>query len=232
MNRLAHQNPFAQQRLESIAWRFPDGLGWSENLKRLDAMAWRACIVGPQGTGKSTLLRELHWRLNQRGQCGVDELKRHHEIASLRESDTSAGSTLMDVPRCGRNRQMLEIDRSAQRRWLRSFLADVPADSMLLVDGIERLSRSDRSHLIQSRANADASGGLIATVHRIRRFDRLKPWVTTAPSKELLLDLLRELEVDTPQIVERANRLLRKHRTNMRSVLRTLYEDWSDGKIG
>lgn len=127
---------------------------------------------------------------------------------------------------------MLEIDRSAQRRWLRSFLADVPADSMLLVDGIERLSRSDRSHLIQSRANADASGGLIATVHRIRRFDRLKPWVTTAPSKELLLDLLRELEVDTPQIVERANRLLRKHRTNMRSVLRTLYEDWSDGKIG
>ncbi len=58
----ARENPFATFRTDSLAFRFPTGQ-WSENLKRLAALRYRAAIVGPQGTGKTTLLHELSLKL-------------------------------------------------------------------------------------------------------------------------------------------------------------------------
>ena len=60
----AANNPFSQQRLERLAYRFPNAQGWESNLASLSLMNHRASIVGARGTGKSTLLRELHLRLN------------------------------------------------------------------------------------------------------------------------------------------------------------------------
>ncbi len=62
----ARENPFATFRTDALAFRFPTGQ-WSENLKRLAALRYRAAIVGPQGTGKTTLLHELSLKLRDLG---------------------------------------------------------------------------------------------------------------------------------------------------------------------
>ena len=51
-------NPFASHRVEGLAFRF-NGPGPEALCRRLDDLGGRAAIVGPEGTGKTTLLEEL-----------------------------------------------------------------------------------------------------------------------------------------------------------------------------
>ncbi len=51
------ENPFAVHRVEALAFRLPDGLTWDAFLDRCAAAKWRGAIVGPQGSGKTTLSR-------------------------------------------------------------------------------------------------------------------------------------------------------------------------------
>lgn len=53
-------NPFRVSRLEQLSFR---PISWSTLLKSLAALNYRASIVGPEGTGKTTLLLELAARL-------------------------------------------------------------------------------------------------------------------------------------------------------------------------
>lgn len=62
----AADNPFRVQRLHSLAFR-PQGIDWPALMHRLNGLGRRAAIVGPEGTGKTTLLRELGGRLKQQG---------------------------------------------------------------------------------------------------------------------------------------------------------------------
>lgn len=62
---LARENPFATGRVLAIRYRIPGGLEpWIE---RLEALGWRAAIVGPKGSGKTTLLEDLGRALEARG---------------------------------------------------------------------------------------------------------------------------------------------------------------------
>lgn len=59
-------NPFRVQRLEAIEY-FPQGTTWPALMARLARLRYRAAVVGPHGTGKSTLLRGLATRLEALG---------------------------------------------------------------------------------------------------------------------------------------------------------------------
>lgn len=62
----ARDNPFTAQRILSIRYRL-SGLTWEELLARLEALRFRAALVGPHGHGKTTLLEDLGARLAGRG---------------------------------------------------------------------------------------------------------------------------------------------------------------------
>jgi hypothetical protein len=71
----AQDNPFRSERLDALTFRYPPGLDRAALLARLAALGGRAAIVGPEGSGKTTLSRDLEagladryriWRITQR----------------------------------------------------------------------------------------------------------------------------------------------------------------------
>lgn len=65
----ARDNPFRAERLHALRYRFPVGGDHAELLARLEALDYRAAIVGPEGHGKTTLQEELAVDLARRGLC-------------------------------------------------------------------------------------------------------------------------------------------------------------------
>ena len=59
---LARDNPFSTDRVLRVRYRL-HGLTWEQLLARLAHLRFRAAIVGPDGTGKTTLLEDLESRL-------------------------------------------------------------------------------------------------------------------------------------------------------------------------
>jgi hypothetical protein len=62
----ARDNPFRAERVEAVPFRFLDG-DWGGLMERLDELGGRAAVVGPDGSGKTTLTAELADRLEARG---------------------------------------------------------------------------------------------------------------------------------------------------------------------
>lgn len=77
----ARDNPFAVHRVLAFRYR-PRGWTWDELMNRLAAMRYRAAIVGPQGTGKTTLLEDLAPRLMEKG-FGIRALRLDRENRSF-----------------------------------------------------------------------------------------------------------------------------------------------------
>lgn len=62
----ARDNPFATDRV--LACRYePQGWTWDELMVRLRGLRYRGAIVGPHGTGKTTLLEDLRSYLDEAG---------------------------------------------------------------------------------------------------------------------------------------------------------------------
>jgi hypothetical protein len=62
----ARDNPFATDRVLRQRYRLDDA-GWTALRTRLTALRGRAAVVGPHGTGKTTLLEDLAARLAREG---------------------------------------------------------------------------------------------------------------------------------------------------------------------
>jgi len=62
----AGENPFRVQRIHALPYQSPE-LDWEALLDRLEAQQYRGAIVGPHGHGKTTLMRGLLVRLEERG---------------------------------------------------------------------------------------------------------------------------------------------------------------------
>lgn len=62
----ARENPFRMQRIERLRYRL-DETGWHRLLARFAANRWRGVLVGPHGSGKTTLREEIEARLRRDG---------------------------------------------------------------------------------------------------------------------------------------------------------------------
>lgn len=78
---IARDNPFRADRVLACRYR-PQTVTWDELFDRLERCRYRAAIVGPEGTGKTTLLEDLAPRLAAKGH--------RPRIIRWRISDTSA----------------------------------------------------------------------------------------------------------------------------------------------
>jgi hypothetical protein len=62
----ARDNPFATVNLHQVRYRLR-GATWDQLLARLEQLRWRAAVVGPHGSGKTTFLESLVPRLQELG---------------------------------------------------------------------------------------------------------------------------------------------------------------------
>jgi hypothetical protein len=69
----ARDNPFRSDRVLAVRYRLLQGT-WEGLFARLEALGFRAAIVGPKGSGKTTLLEDLKPSLLARG-LSVRELR-------------------------------------------------------------------------------------------------------------------------------------------------------------
>lgn len=215
MHITAANNPFAQQRLEQLAYRFPDGLDWQSNLSRLRLLNQRACVVGVRGTGKSTLLRELHNRLNS-------DAARSRPASLL--IDIVHRSSIAD--RCG-------WSRKEQLAIVQSQLSQADSQTWVLVDGLERLLWRDARCLVRRWAGPTNCAGLVVTVHRHHPLLRLPLWIRTQPTTELLEALLNELGVSECHWHQRARQLWSTAcRRSIREAFRCLYDEYRRSPCG
>lgn len=117
---LPRNNPFAFSRMHGLPYRFESG-DWQTHLERLRDMNWRGAIVGPQGTGKTTLLTELPERLPAWG-----------------------------IPRDSIRSIFVERTRLARKRQWPAIEACLREGHMLLLDGQERLGWWTRNRLLRN----------------------------------------------------------------------------------
>jgi len=62
----ARDNPFRMQRIEALRYRLDEN-SWQRLLARFAAQHWRGVLVGPHGSGKTTLREEIETRLRADG---------------------------------------------------------------------------------------------------------------------------------------------------------------------
>jgi hypothetical protein len=67
MPRRARDNPYRTERVLQVRYRFEEGDDWDSLLQRLAEFRCRAAIVGPEGSGKTTLQEDLADRLAAAG---------------------------------------------------------------------------------------------------------------------------------------------------------------------
>jgi hypothetical protein len=77
----ARDNPFKSESVLAVRYRLRDE-SWDELFERLRRLNYRAAIVGPHGTGKTTLLDALEPRLRALG-FGVIRLRLDEETRSF-----------------------------------------------------------------------------------------------------------------------------------------------------
>lgn len=226
-------NPFAQQRLEQLLFRFPDAQTWAAQLESLQQLGYRATIVGPRGSGKSTLLRELHRRLTASSQpattiaAAMDAVDAISEpLAAMHSANCIDGlqTLLIDIPPLRFTDDDFGLTVRQRRQWLQMRLASVTSHTVLLVDGLERLPWSQRLRLIYGIGRPTRCAGLVVTLHQPSAWTRLPIWIRTQPTLELLQTLLEELGTTGRVPLEIAAQLFEKHRGNLREVLREMYD--------
>jgi len=78
---LSAANPFSAKRLRPgvIPFLFPPDMDWSELDRRLGEHRYRGQVVGPHGTGKSTLFADWKARLARQG-WNVVTIRMHHAL--------------------------------------------------------------------------------------------------------------------------------------------------------
>ena len=92
------ENPFRTSRTDALSFRDASGLSVHDLLRHVHTTGGRGAIVGPMGTGKSTLLRELADALSQEGRNVVSvQVSRDQPFVSPEDRMRLRSSTQHDA---------------------------------------------------------------------------------------------------------------------------------------
>lgn len=193
-------NPFSTRftRPGALPFHFDQGEDISNIVARLRQQNWFGQIIGPHGSGKSTLVATLRPALEAAG--------RDLQLVQLQQI----------VGRLGRAKGLFSGRRSLEKLAWRRF----SAATQVIIDGYERLGPLAR-WLVVARCRRRGCGLLVTTHH-----DSGLPTIyTMQPRLELALALVRRLLPTTDVIgqddVESAWQI---HHGNLREVLFSLYD--------
>lgn len=184
----AAENPFAIERVSCLPFDFLDC-----SLESIDDAVEH--------------MRRLKFRAGIVGRHGTGKttlLKCLHRSCKTR----GIKSQLFLIPR----------DRSQQSESMSKMLAVGRQQTVLFVDGIERLSLARRWRFYRQ---STVASGLVITAHRHCFLPTL---VHTSTSFELLVRLMTRLDQTDPRALAAAKVSLKKHQGNVRSALRELYD--------
>lgn len=107
----ARDNPFAADRVLSVRYELPEGQA-ALLLARLERLRYRAAIVGPHGTGKSTLMEDLEKPLAGLG-FRVTHLRLDCETRRFSRRALSQLATTLDAG------DFICLDGAEQLDWMR-----------------------------------------------------------------------------------------------------------------
>jgi len=200
-------NPFATcwTRPGALAFRFAEGLGAEQLVARLAAQNWRGEIVGPHGSGKSTLVETLKPALGAAG-CRVhaialrDGQRRLPTDLGLGEGEAPAEPR--DMHACG----------SAEAS---------PSRALVIVDGYEQLGWLGRLQL--KRHCRRTGAGLLVTCHAPTGLPTL---IRLSPDQRLIEQLVADLcaEVSTKIAIADVAASHACHGSNVREIFFDLYD--------
>lgn len=96
---------------------------------------------------------------------------------------------------------------------------------VILVDGIARLRYSQRQKLFRKTKHRS---GVVVSVHTACR---LPTWIQTETNPALISDILRDLQLDLPDVQAAAQTAFTKSNGNIRDALADLYDQFASGRF-
>lgn len=214
-------NPFATERISpsKVTYRFSHGVSGA-NPQTVDAhlegllsrlrSSRKGMILGPHGTGKSTLLHTF-----------LPKLQRSFRTVAFHHVNND--------PTIGLRKRMVERMRAGKR--IRHELQNLPADGLLVVDGWEQLTTLSRWRI--ARAAARRKLTLLVTAHH-----RIPGWTVvheTRSDPKLIRSLAGDLLNDSPFELRKLIETHLKTRslppsTNVRDLWFEMYDLVEDSK--
>jgi hypothetical protein len=185
-------------------FRFTTGQCAPQLIERLQANGWHGQIVGPHGSGKSSLVATLIPWLQQAGREPV--------LYTLHNNERRLPSQPMQqTAACGSSPVRTRV-AGREKRWTRT--------TQVIVDGYEQLGLVSRWRL--HRTVRRARCGLLVTAHADSTMPRL---VQLRPEPEMVWELVEQLLAAEPWLLGRdeVNASFARHQGNVREILCDLY---------